>query len=80
MGEALAKNSDHGLRDRYHFLRGRDRCPRRREDSLHHADYFLDSADHSLLEREDVPDRGDYFPGQPEDGLRLCNHGLRRSD
>ncbi len=22
----------------------------------------------------------DHFPGRPEDGLRLCDHGLRLSD
>ena len=80
MGEALAKNSDHGLRGRNHFLCRSDRGPRRCEDGLHHADHGLDSGDHGLLEREDLPERGDHFPGQPEDGLRLCNHGLRRSD
>jgi len=79
-GESLIDKSDHGLRDRNHFLCGRDRCPRRCEDGLHHADHGLDSGDHGLLEREDVPDRGDHFPGPPEDSLRLCNHCLRPSE
>jgi len=72
--------SDYSLRGGYHFLCGCDRCPRRCEDGLHQADHFLDSADHSLLEREDVPDRGDYFPGHLEDSLRLCDHCLCPSE
>ena len=80
MSEALLQNPEYGRRDGNCFLCGCDRCPRRYEDGLHHADHGLDSGDHSLREREDLPERGDHFPGQPEDGLRLCNHGLRPSE
>jgi hypothetical protein len=34
------------------------------EDDVHYADNGLDSADHCLLDGEDLPDRGDHFPGQ----------------
>lgn len=77
MGEALADNSDHGLREQHAILRGRDRCPCRCEDSLHHADHALYSGDNGLLERENLPDHRDHFPGQREDGLRHENHGHR---
>ena len=80
MSEALLQNPEYGRRDGNYFLCGCDRCLRRREDGLHHADHGLDSGDHGLLEREDVPDRGDHFPGPPEDSLRLCNHCLRPSE
>ena len=79
-GESLIDKSDHSLRGRYHFLCGRGRCPRRREDSLNHADHFLDSGDNDLLEREDHLDRGDNFPGHLEDSLRLCDHCLCPSE
>jgi len=80
LGEALTDNSDHGLRQRHHFLCGRDYCPRRREDGLHHADYDLNSGDHGLPEREGFHDGCDYFPGHLEDSLRLCDHCLCPSE
>ena len=73
--------------DWHHFLHGCERGRRRREDSLNHAGYVLDSGDYSLGEREDLPERADHFPGHAEDSLRLCDNGfrlpeqgLRRSD
>ena len=80
MSEALLQNPEYGRRDGNYFLRGRDRGPRRRDNCLHHADHVLDSADNGLLEGEDVPDPSDYFPGLPEDGLRLCDHCLPLPD
>ena len=59
------------------FLVGHDYSPRRREDSLNDPDYDLDSGDNSLLEREDLPECGDHFPGHAEDSLRLCDNGFR---
>ena len=80
MSEALLQNSEYRRRDGNYFLCGPDRGPRRREDSLNHADHVLDSRDHDLCEAEYLLDQGDHFPDQPEDSLRLCDHGLRRSD
>jgi hypothetical protein len=56
MGETLIENSEHGRRDRHHFLCIRDRGLRHREDGVHHAHLGLDSGDHGFCEREDLFD------------------------
>jgi len=36
----------------------------------------LNHPEHVLLEREDILERGDHFPGRSEDNLKVCDNLL----
>ena len=58
-----------GRRGGNYFLFGSDCCPNRSENNLNHPESFL-------LEREDILERWEHFPGLLEDNLKVCDNLL----
>jgi hypothetical protein len=51
------------------LLVGSDRYPNRSENNLNHPEGFL-------LERKDILERWEHFPGRLEDNLKVCDNLL----